>query len=487
MDLGGASAGRSHTWKTGFGFDITVDPKKDADGKAMAALAKCKAKADYLKVVDDYKDRVTLNSVTDTKGEADKTEVGATVLGAKASIGTGNALLEEEKRDAKGKLIRKKTVGEQQAGGGIELPGGIKYGDSSDNKAEAESDAEGNASLKLSKTKNQSQAGKIVVAMKAKVGLGDDKKAKGLLQVVAGGGEEPDTQVHDVYGIKLKKPDLVKLGELSMSNKWNAPGGSNAKDVDAWRAAQRVINAAKGDPAIVAEQLSKFVGGSAKDRVTLLRQFLRPGGNVSIGMAFNFPEGMKKEQEEFEELVFEDCEKKVQALAKAKGPAEGAKLGHALMARLQQLTMRIKSAPMPDTAAQADMSSKCGERRTALAEVIRELEGRNSEADIKAARLEQFNRHVGNCQTAKRNLDEAFAALQKLRSNDPRMPQLDKNDHFDAVKKMYDLRATLRSELYAARKLAEEHGFPAARYEQFRADDRTVGDLGSWFGLRDPG
>lgn len=488
--IGGASAGRAHEWKTGFGFDVVVDPQKDADGQAMAALAACKGKDDFDRAIARYKDRLTVRSTTTSKGESDKTEVGVNVLGAKAAIGTGNALSEEEQRDASGKVIGKTTVGEQQAGGGVELPGGIKYGDQSQNKAVARTDAKGNASLELSKKQSQSRIGRIADALEAKgrnaLGLDDaDPKApaKGLAQRAAGGGEVPDTQVHDVYGIRLTKADLEKIGQRAKSDStWPSPWKSSEKDIADWRGAQRAINASGGKPEVVAHELSAFVGKSPKDRVGQLRHFLRPGGDVSIGAAFAFPDGMKQEQADYEELVAGECEQKVYELAKNDPPA-AAKLGHELMTRLTQLTFRIKNAQIGDKAAQADMSSQCGRRRTALAEAIRVVEGRNSEADIKAEKQQEFNRHVGNCQTARRNLDEALAPLQALRADKPRAPQGTKNDYLADVKSMLDLRAILRAELAAAKKLADEYGFPAQRYEQFRADDNAIDDLKSWYGM----
>ena len=412
------------------------------------------------------------------------------VGGVTGTIGSGSGVAEQRRLDADGQLIESTVVGQQQAGGGVSA-GDFKFGDSADNSATARRDKSGQASLDLARRKNQSDAGKMFDAMAAKVGLGgkDDAKdkKKGALQTLAGGGEEADTQVHDVFGIRLAHKDLVALAEMARRNDWAAPGGSNAADAKDWRAAQAAINASKGDPSVVAEQLSRFVGASKKDRVALLRQFLRPGGKVSIGMAYSFPDELASSQKEFEELVVKDCEARVLALA-AKGQLDAAvKLGNDLQTRLTQLTMRIKnSQAFTDKAAQADMASKMGQRRTALSEALRQVQGKTSAADEKAARQAEFDRCVGNCQTARRNLDEVCATLRSHVPGSGRMTAMNALSHIDTFNRMFDLKAILQREMKAAQALADQYGFERRRYEAYAADDKVIEGIKTAYNMRGP-
>lgn len=489
MGAVGGSFGGSYTVSSGFGIEIEVAPSVQPDDPLFAALVACKSAADYEAFIARYKDRITVKGKLIRKAEALTSEVSLSVAGATAQIGSGSGVAEQKKLDADGKLVESKVVGQQQAGGSVSA-GSLKFGDSGENKATATRDKAGKAALDLARTQNQSDIGKMVDAAKAKVGLGEaDPKAdkKGLLQKAAGAGEEADTQVHDVFGIRLAHKDLLALGEMARRDDWAAPGGSNARDAQAWRAAQAAINAAKGDPAVVAEQLARFVGGSKKDRLALLRQFLRPGGKVSIGMAYSFPDALASLQKPFEDLVVKDCEERVLALAGKGRVDEAVKLGNELLGKLNDLTMRVKNAEFGDKAAQADMVAKMGLRRSALAEALRIAQGRTSEADEKAAKQQDFDRFVGNCQTAKRNLDEVCAALRgRLPSDGGRLRTLEAIKHIDTVNRMFDLRAILRREMKAAQELADKYGFARQRYEGYGADDKAIKAIAEAYGMTAP-
>lgn len=486
MGVVSGSFGGSYTVSSGFGVEIKVAPDVKPDDPLFAALVACKTAAQYEAFILRYKAKIKVTGKIVSKAEASTSDVSLTVAGVTGTVGSGSGVAERAKYDADGKLIESTVVGQQQAGGSVSA-GDFKFGDSAENTATAKRDKSGQSSLDLARKKNQSDAGKMVDAMAAKVGLGDDKgkEKKGVLQTLAGG-EEADTQVHDVFGIRLTHKDLVALAAMAKRNDWAAPGGSNADDAKAWRTAQAAINAAGGEPSVVANELSRFVGGSKKDRLALLRQFLRPGGKVSIGMAYSFPDALASKQKDFEELVVKDCEDRVTALAGQGKTEEAVKLGNDLLGRLTQLTMLIKSSQaFGDKAAQADMVSKMGLRRTALSEALRKAQGKNSEADEKAARLEEFNRFVGNCQTAKRNLDEVCETLRGHVPSSGRMTAMNALKHIDTFNRMFDLRAMLAREMKAAQELADKYGF-ARRYETYRLDEKVIEAIKTAYNMRGP-
>lgn len=475
MGIVGASSGGSHTVRTSFGYDIGVDPANDPDGKLVEALARCSSKADYEKFIAAHKGKVTLERRTDGKAVADTSTMGMSIGPVEASIGTGSGTAEEVKHDADGRLIESTVVGSQHAGGGVKL-GGMTWGDSAENQAVARRDAKGRASLDLSKKRSQTDGGKVLDAAKAKVGLGDDGgKKKGLLATATGGGEAPDTQKRDVYGIKLSAKDLTAIGRLAMSESSWTPRMGNLEDITDWRAAGARIKARKGDPGVVADELARYIGGAQKDRLQHVRLFLRPGGNVSIGTAVNFPDALQHLQPEYEELVDGECEQQVVDTAAREGNARATELGRQLQARLEKLTQAVKNSDQfGDKAAQADMVSALTRHRNALAQAVRQAAGQTGEADEKAAALEEFGRQVGACHSAKRSHDALLAELGAKVPKGKRLTQGEKNPLLAKVNLLLDARARLRAELKAAKALADRHGFPAQRYEQYQPDNAEI-------------
>lgn len=501
MGVVGASFGGSTTHREGFGYEITIDPQRDPGGKIAAALLACNSAPDFEAFIAKYgagkfKGSIQVRSKTVSKADAGSSSMGLSIGPADLALGTHSGVAEQTKVDGDGKLIERVVVGTAGAGGSVGS-GDTRWGDSSDVQATARRDGAGNASLDLARDQSQTTVDKVLDVAKGKAaavgrmfGLGGDdedakKPAKGALTSAAGGGEEKaDTQRHDRYGLGLTDKDLDDVAKLASNDRDWTPRVGNAEDIQAWRAAGARIRAAKGDRGVVAEELARFVGGAKSDRMQQLRLFLRQGGAVKIGTAYNFPDGLKSVRKDWEELVVGACEQQVLRALDAQGPAKAAELGHALQGRLRQLLLTVRNSDaFGDLAAQADMVGAIVERTTALDAALRRAEGKHgAEADLAAAQA-QFDQLCGACGIAKRNFDLQFTALDTKIRGDSYLTQGEKNKLLAPVEKLLELRGILRRQIAAAKALGEQHGFPARRWEQFQADDKGVDRIKNAVGM----
>jgi hypothetical protein len=500
MGVVGGSVGGTSTQREGFGYEITVDPQRDPGGKIAAALLACNSAPDFEAFIAKYgagpfKGSIQVRSKTVSKADAESSSVGLSIGPADLALGTHSGVAEQTKVDGDGKLVERVVVGTAGAGGSVGS-GDTRWGDSSDVQATARRDGAGNASLDLARDQSQTTFDKVLDVARGKaaavgraLGLGDDedtkKPAKGALTSAAGGGEEKaDTQRHDRYGLGLTDKDLDEVAKLASNDRDWTPRVGNADDIKAWRAAGARIRAAQGDRGVVAEELARFVGGAKSDRMQQLRLFLRQGGAVKVGTAYNFPDGLKSVRKDWDELVLGACDQQVLRALDAQGPAKAAELGRALQGRLRQLLLTVRNSDaFGDPAAQADMVGAIVERTAALDAALRRAEGKQGPADDLAAAQAQFDQLCGACGIARRNFDLQFSALDTKIRGDSYLTQGEKNKLLAPVEKLLELRGILRRQIAAAKALADAHGFPARRWEQFQADDKGVDRIKNAVGM----
>lgn len=499
MGVVGGSVGGSVTHREGFGYEITVDPALDKDGRIAAALLACQTQPQFEAFIATYAKRkgcIEVKSKTTRKADASSSSVGLKVAGADLALGTHSGVGEETRVDGSGQLLQRTVVGTAGAGGSVGV-GDTRWGDSSDVTATARTDGKGRASLDLARDQSQTTVDKVLDAAKEKAeslkrvfGFGDDKgndqPAKGLMTSAAGGAaeEKADTQRHDRYGLGLSDKDLADVAKLASNDRDWTPRVGNAEDIKAWRAAGAAIRNSKGNLGVVAEELARFVGGAQSDRMKQLRLFLRQGGQVKIGTAYNFPDELKPLKKEWDALVVGECERQVLEAIDAQGAAKATELGQALQGRLRQLLLAVRNSDQfGDPAAQADMVTAIVARTQALDAALRKASGQGGAAADLAAAQAQFDQLCGSCQVARRNFDNLFGALDQKISGTRYLTQGKKNDLLAPMEKLLELRGILRRQIAQAKALADQHGFPARRYEQFMADDKAVDRLKDALGM----
>jgi hypothetical protein len=221
---------------------------------------------------------------------------------------------------------------------------------------------------------------------------------------------------------------------------------------------------------VVGAELAKFVGGDIHRR-EMLENFVRGGGNVSIGSAFEFPESLKSQRKEYDDLIGKDCESGVREAAKAQGAAKAAELGHALEVRVKKLLDAVSACgEFRRKNAKAEMLSAITSRQTALATALREVEGKNSAADQKAAAEDEFKRLVESCERHDKLEEGLFGQLEKLIDGRRLIMTRLLGEAQPLVKQAKDLHAIWQRDLDAAIALAQKNGFGASRYTGFMPD-----------------
>jgi hypothetical protein len=476
LDGVGGSVGRARAVKTSFGYDITVDPKKDAQGQAVAALAGCSSAQDYEKFIAAHQDCIQVKSRKTGKALSDSEMVGLKLGGVEASIGLHAGVAEEKQVDADGKLISSTTVGSAGAGGGVK-GGDATWGDSVEEQAVARRDGEGNASLDLTRTASATRLDKMADWVKSKLPFGGDDekdaaKKKGALATAAGAKEEVDTQSHDVFGLRLANKDLDVIGRRAANETDWMHAAQRTQELDDWRAAGRKIRAAAGDRGVVADELARFIGGDKIHRLAMVKHFLRPGGDVSLGKAYGFPDSLKTLRKDFEALVVKPCEEEIREVVATQGAQKAGEFGQKLFDRVEALRQAVsKASDFRDQAAQAEMLSDLAHRKTAITAVMREVAGKNSDADKKAAAEEAFGRLMRECHKYSTQQNELFESIKQLLGKRDRILTGDFKEADSYLSQLLDLRAIWKRDLQEATALAKANGIPERRYQDCQPND----------------
>lgn len=345
LDAGAAGVefGLTHTKNTRFGYSITVDPKKDPDGTILAWLNRCTLPEHYEVFLAANTGKVTVTGRVTGEGSADATSLGVSILGAKANIGTNQAVDEETVRDGKGNLVKKTIVGKAGAGGKA-----LGHSDSVQDEAVAEIDGKGKASVTLTRTKT-------------------------------------DGDVADKSGLRLSNDDLKKIGGIACRSlsAWNG-AIRRADERSEWVAAGIAIAKAKGAPSVVAEQLARFVGGDRVERMKTIQNFLRGGigGEGSIGQRFEFPAALKRLQASYEVVTAAALPGEIERLGATK-PAAAVEKCTSLLKIIDLLDPQVRNnEDFDNPATKMEMLQRLVRRRQLLAEAMKGFGGeRKPEAD----------------------------------------------------------------------------------------------------------
>lgn len=453
----------SRTVKAWSGYTITIDPKQDVDGKIFAALGKCRRDADYDLFVKTYKSRITVTSRTDGKSKKEASGVGVSVLGQGAKIGTHQGLLEEKTVDGQGRFQKETVVGTAGAGGSI---GG--WGDSGEDAATAQRDAEGGASLDLEHTHNDTDYGNALEDaardMFSLVGPGG-----GVLAKVTGA-KKRDNKTKDTTGLHLGTADLKKIGQIVLTNRgrWNR-AIRRPDEIADWNKAGNAIAAAGGDPGVVAAELARFVGGDRIERLQRVEEFVRPGGDVSMGSAYEFPNSLKGKRKDYERLVEGDFEAELTKLAKAGGDPLALSRAATLYAEFDVLFKAFQLAgDFSRPNAKAEMLSAMTQRRTEILGAMRRYGGHDSAADDAKAKEEEVQRLLHLCIDYGVEQSGLLKKLDDLLDGDHRfgVANGDSKDAKGYIHKLEDLHARWRIDYDRAVEMARAVNMRPSRYQQ---------------------
>lgn len=447
----------SHAMTTSTGYKISIDPAAQGAAEMQKALAACKSQGELDAFARKYP--AAVQERTTGKGTADTQGASIGIGGAKAAVGFGNSLDEQDTRNKDGKLIRRTVTGANQ--GGLELSvGKLKVGDSAQEKAVAEIDGEGHAELDVGKTSTSTDALKLYDSVTGK------GPKKGVLAKATGGATD-DTDSSNVEKIRLASADLKYLGYLACNDfpKWMKACNS-PRSLPDWRAAGQAVARAGGSEAVVAEQLARFVGKDSVGRKDVVTMAVRTAGDVSNGSRSEFPEGLTKLEPDYNSLVLADAEATLAKLAKTPdGAKQVASSGAEMLAKLEQLYRSLSSAKFVQPAVQAEMLGAINARKDKLRAALRVLAGGKADELSGDETKEQYNDLLRSCTDNKHIETGCFEQLVKLNNEVGEAVAIAK-----LIKQLRDLHALWSPRYDAMAALAQEHGYGKDIYWHYKPD-----------------
>ncbi len=469
VGLAGLEIGSSHTVKTSFGYSITVDPKDDPDGRIVEALAACRTAMQYEVFIATHCLKVTVTGRTAGKGSADATSIGVSVGPVKAGIGTHQGVEEETRTDGKGKLVKKKVVGKAGAGGNI---GSIS--DSVDEEGVAEIDGQGNATLTLTRTSNDSNSGEAFKRKAARL-AGAGLPGKGGALAALAGGDDEGTATSDVSGIRLGNKDLRRIGGIACRSMGAWMGAIRRTDEKTdWKAAGQAIARGKGTPAVVAEQLARFIGGDRVERLATVELFLRGGHDKTIGSAYEFPHALRSLQADYDKVTAESLPAQLDKLASTDA-AKAVEECKRLAAIADVLDQKIRASnDFANKAAKMEMLQRIVRRRKDLAEGIKGYAGDNHPENDPKLLEQSRERLTTQCGTFFREQARLHGELTDLMDGETYFLARDKGKARAIVRRLDDLHQRWWVDYRELKSTAGKMGMPNYDVPMFRPDESLL-------------
>ncbi len=455
----GLNVGTSHTHKTSFGYSITIDPKDDPNGKILEALAKCENQMQYALFMGMYKGKFTLTGKTVGKSDADSLDTGLSVAGVNVfSMGEGHGVDEKTKTNAKGEILSKTVAAHANIGGKL-----VGWADSKNDDAVAEIDGEGHGKMKLTTTQNDNHNSRSrdKRAKKAQEELAGKGKQTGALADLAGGAEE-DSATHDVSGLTFSNADLKKIGGVACRSLPAWVGlHRRADEIEDLRKAGIAIAKAKGAPGVVAEQLTRFIGGDSVERLETVRRIARGGYHATMGSAFEFPDSIRGLQEDYETVADEGLVKKINVIGR-KSQVKAKEECQRLLKMCDSLMSEIGACKdFSNTATRAEMIQKLELTRQNLAVSVKGFAGEKPVLDMKQL-AEDGKRLAKQCSAFYSDQMKLMGELYDLKGDDKMIPNNDRGHARRLIKKLEDLIYRWRGEWYLLKENYAAQGLPEA-------------------------
>ena len=456
----GLSVGYKQEHKTSFGYAITLEQKDDPSGELLEALGKCRSEADYKAFLDSYKGRYKFNAKTEGVADAVGLHTGLSLGGVEiAGMDEGHGVDEQTKTDADGELIEKTVGGHGNVGAQL-----FGQSESKNDDAVAHIHADQTAELDLSTT-THSNHNKRADAKEQKflqekwAGKGP---ASGVLATAAGSGKKPDIATHDVGGLKLATKDLLTLGKAVCYSPAAFIGWRRRADEkdDIIKAAAAIVKG-KGSAAAVAEALARFIGGDSDERLKTVRLIMRGDYKASAGKAFEFPDEIRGLQESYDEVTADDMVDKVNKI--------GAKTQATAMLECQRLLKMADSVMSGVSACQdfkspeikAEMIQKLELTRENLTRATKGFGHKKTAEDMKEFE-EIGNRLVNQCSRFWCDKEGLVADLWKLKGDEKYIPNSDRGEARDMIKKLARLIHIWRSQWFLLKDNYKARGMPEA-------------------------
>jgi hypothetical protein len=475
VGVAGMEVGTAHTHKTSFGYSITIDPKNDPDGKMLEALSRCRSQIEYEVFIATHYGKLTVTGRSHGKADAASTKTGVSIAGVKASIGTHEGVDEQTATDGTGKIVKKTVAGHAGAGGEV-----LGFADSVDEDAVAETDADGTASLTMTRTTtdNHDSRARSKKARKVaeKLGLRPSEPGKqvGVLTSAAGG-EENDSATHDVSGLTLSNKDLQRIGGVACRSLPAWMGMTRRyQETDDWQKAGLAIAKAAGEPGVVAEELARFIGGDRVERMKTVELFLRGGHDHSIGKRFEFPDGLRDLQAAYEMVTADAIPGQLDKIAES-NPAKAIEECKRLAAIADTIDPKMRSSnEFANKATKMEMLQRLTTRREQFAEGLKGYAGNNKPQDDPKVLDEKRARLTKQCVSFFQEQARLHAELSDLLAGEKYFVMHERSEAMEFIRQMEDLQHRWQSDFLRLKETMAKLGAPNFDIPTLKPDESIL-------------
>jgi hypothetical protein len=450
--------GLSHASTSGTGYQFVVDPN-DPEAAAMhAALKDCHSQEDLDAFARKYPRAI--QSKTKSTGTADEERVGLAIGGARLGLNYGQSIDKAVTTDAEGHFVERTVTGANTGGAELNI-GDLKIGASSTDQAVARVDADGGASLDVTRAESSTNMAKLLGAHVPLLGEPDER---GIIAQATGDRSQTDTDDHDTSGMGVRANDLAIAGEIAVNDwsRWMAACPS-PRQRDDWAKAGQRIRRAHGDKGKAAEELAQFVGEG--NSIEVVYALLRDAGDVSKCARYEFPEGLVKEKPTYDALVIADSELQLDALAKSADKEQAISKGTEMVANLDKLYNNVANASgFTQPAVRAEMLATINRRREKIRGAMRVLAGGKSDVLTADELHAKYNNLAENCV---RYQQEETAVFDQIQASEGQHEAIENGKR---IKQLHDMYAVWQADYDEMAGLAQEHGFGKDRYWRLKPD-----------------
>jgi hypothetical protein len=273
----------------------------------------------------------------------------------------------------------------------------------------------------------------------------------------------------------LSNKDLKRIGGIACRSLPAWMGAVRRTDEkDDWRAAGQAIAKGKGAPAVVAEQLARFLGGDRVERMKTVLLFVRGGHDKTIGRAFEFPDGLRSLQADYDLVTADSLPGELDKIA-ASNPAKAIAECKRLAAIADTLDSKIRNSnEFDNNATKMEMLQRVVRRRNQLAEGIKGYGGERKPEDDPKVLVVARDRLMKQCGSFSQEQAKLQGKLHDLLDGDKYFLTRDRGEAKEFIRQLEDLQTRWWNDFRDLKDTCRKLGVPNFDIPTFKPNESIL-------------